>query len=50
MVSIVHDQTTAFSLAVMLTQAKDDVLVHDYKIIAKRADNGEVEKEISSFF
>ena len=33
----------------MLTQAKDDVLVHDYKIIAKRADNGEIEKELLAF-
>ena len=30
------NETTAFSLTFMLTQAKDDVLVHDYKIIAKR--------------
>ena len=49
MVSIVQDGTTAFSLSLMLTQAKDDVLVHDYKIIAKRADNGEIEKELLAF-
>ena len=35
MISIVHDQTTAVSLAIMLTQAKDDLLVHDYKIVVK---------------
>ena len=50
MISIVHDETTAVSLAIMLTQAKDDLLVHDYKIIAKRADNGESRKRTSCFF
>ena len=49
MVSIVQAETTAVSLTVMLTQAKDDVLVHDYKIIARRADNGEMEKELLAF-
>ena len=49
MISIVNDQSTALSLTVMLTQAKDDLLVHDYKIIAKRADNGKVEKEVLAF-
>ncbi|MFZ0443230.1 MAG: metallophosphoesterase [Bacillus sp. (in: firmicutes)] len=49
MVSIVQDETTAVSLTLMLTQAKDDVLVHDYKIIAKRVDTGEVEKEVLAF-
>ena len=49
MVSIVQDGTTAFSLTFMLTQAKDDVLVHDYRIIAKRADNGEIENEYLAF-
>jgi Calcineurin-like phosphoesterase len=49
MVSIVQEQSTAFSLAIMLTQAKDDLLVHDYKIIAKRVDNGEIEKEVLAF-
>ena len=49
MVSIVQDETTPFSLTFMLTQAKDDVLVHDYKIIAKRVDNGEIEQEYLAF-
>ena len=49
MVSIVPEQTTGFSLAIMLTQAKDDLLVHDYKIVVKCADNGKVEKELLAF-
>ena len=49
MLSIVNEQTTAGSLAIMLTQAKDDLLVHDYKITARYAENGEVAKEVLAF-
>ena len=49
MISIVHDQTTAVSLAIMLTQAKDDLLVHDYKVVVKFADNGKVAQELLAF-
>ena len=49
MISIVHDQTTAVSLAIMFTQAKDDLLVHDYKVVVKFADNGKVAQELLAF-
>jgi Calcineurin-like phosphoesterase len=49
LISVVHDQTTAASLAIMYTQAKDDLLVHDYKIAAVNAGTGEIEKEILAF-
>lgn len=49
MISVVQDQTTSVSIALMLTQAKDNLLVHDYKILARRADNGMVEKEFLAF-
>jgi 3',5'-cyclic AMP phosphodiesterase CpdA len=49
MISVVHDQTTAASLTVMLTQAKDDLLVHDYELKAINQETGEVEKEILAF-
>ena len=49
MISIVHDQTTAVSLAIMLTQAKDDLLVHDYKVVVKHSDHDKVEKELLAF-
>ncbi|MBM7587522.1 3',5'-cyclic AMP phosphodiesterase CpdA [Bacillus pakistanensis] len=49
LISIVHDQTTASSLAIMLTQAKDNLLVHDYKVIVKKADTGETAKELLAF-
>ena len=49
MLSIVNDQTTAASLAIMFTQAKDDVLVHDYKITVKHASTGEIAKDSLAF-
>nr|WP_267908650.1 fibronectin type III domain-containing protein [Paenibacillus alkalitolerans] len=49
MLSIVDDKTTVTSLTVMLTQAKDNLLVHDYKIVAKNAETGEVTKEYLAF-
>jgi len=49
MLSIVNDQTTVTSLVIMLTQAKDDLLVHDYKIVVKNMGTGEIEKESLAF-
>jgi hypothetical protein len=49
MLSIINDKTTAASFTIMLTQAKDDLLVHDYKIVAKNVDTGEIAKEILAF-
>lgn len=49
MISIIHDKTTAASLAVMLTQANDDLLVHDYKIEALNLETGAVEKDVLAF-
>jgi hypothetical protein len=49
MVSIAHDKTAAAGLAIMLTQAKDNLLVHDYKLKAKNVETGEVEKEFLAF-
>ncbi|MFF2446998.1 metallophosphoesterase family protein [Neobacillus sp. NPDC058068] len=49
MISIAHDKTAAAGLAIMLTQAKDNLLVHDYKLKAKNVETGEVEKEFLAF-
>ncbi|MFK9092135.1 metallophosphoesterase family protein [Bacillus salipaludis] len=49
MISIVHDGTAAAGLTVMLTQAIDDLHVHDYKLKAKNVETGKVEKEILAF-
>ncbi|QED46630.1 metallophosphoesterase [Cytobacillus dafuensis] len=49
MLSIVNEKTTATSLAIMFTQAKDDLLVHDYKVVARNADTKEVAKEFLAF-
>ncbi|MFJ5716049.1 metallophosphoesterase family protein [Neobacillus sp. NPDC093127] len=49
LISIVHDKTAASGLAVMFTQAKDDLLVHDYKISAINVETGKVEKEMLAF-
>ncbi|MFJ7727389.1 metallophosphoesterase family protein [Neobacillus sp. NPDC097160] len=49
MISIVHDGAAAAGLTVMLTQAKDDLHVHDYKLKAKNVETGKVEKEILAF-
>ncbi|MFZ7943426.1 metallophosphoesterase family protein [Neobacillus sp. 19] len=49
MISIVHDDTAAAGLTVMLTQAKDNLLVHDYKLKAKNMETGQVEKEVLAF-
>jgi hypothetical protein len=49
MLSVVDDKTTVNALTVMLTQAKDNLLVHDYNIVAKNAETGEVAKEYLAF-
>lgn len=49
MISIVNEKTTVTSLAIMLTQAKDDLLVHDYKVVARNAETGEVANEFLAF-
>ncbi|MFC3885490.1 metallophosphoesterase family protein [Bacillus songklensis] len=49
MLSIVHEKTTATSLAIMFTQARDNLLVHDYKVVVKKADTGEVANQFLAF-
>jgi 3',5'-cyclic AMP phosphodiesterase CpdA len=49
MLSVVSDRTTATSLAIMFTQAKDNLLVHDYKVIVKNTETGKVAKEYLGF-
>jgi hypothetical protein len=49
MLSIVNEKATATSVAIMFTQAKDNLLVHDYKIIARNAETKEVVKEYLAF-
>jgi 3',5'-cyclic AMP phosphodiesterase CpdA len=49
MLSVVNDLTTATSLSIMFTQAKDNLLVHDYKIIVKNMETKEVAKEYLAF-
>lgn len=49
MLSIVYNKTTATGLTIMFTQAKDNLLVHDYKIVAKNAETGEIAKEFLAF-
>ncbi|MFD6442725.1 phosphatase, partial [Peribacillus sp. NPDC060186] len=49
MISLDHDKTTVTSLAIMLTQAKDDLLVHDYKVVARNAETKEVANEFLAF-
>ncbi|MFF2455362.1 metallophosphoesterase family protein [Peribacillus simplex] len=49
MISIDHDKTTVTSLAIMLTQAKDDLIVHDYKVVARNAETKEVANEFLAF-
>ncbi|MEH7503767.1 metallophosphoesterase [Neobacillus drentensis] len=49
MLSIVNEKTTATSLAIMFTQAKDDLLVHDYKVVARNAETKEVAREFLAF-
>ncbi|QGQ45600.1 metallophosphoesterase family protein [Metabacillus sediminilitoris] len=49
MISIDHEKTAVTSLAIMLTQAKDNLLVHDYRVVARNADTGEVVNKFLAF-
>ncbi|MBT2686834.1 metallophosphoesterase [Bacillus sp. ISL-47] len=49
MLSINNEMTTATSLAIMFNQAKDDLLVHDYKVVARNAESGDAAKEFLAF-
>lgn len=49
MLSVNNEMTTATSLSIMFTQAKDNLLVHDYKIIVKNTENGKIAKEYLGF-
>ncbi|MDM5317460.1 metallophosphoesterase [Fictibacillus sp. b24] len=49
MLSIANDMTTATSLAIMFTQAKDNLLVHDYKVIVTNTETKQVAKEYLGF-
>ncbi|MDF2036224.1 metallophosphoesterase [Cytobacillus oceanisediminis] len=49
MLSINHEMTSATGMAIMFTQAKDDLLVHDYKVVARHANSEEVVKEFLAF-
>lgn len=49
LISIAHDQTAASGLAIMFNQAKDDLLVHDYKLKALNVETGKVDKEFLAF-
>ncbi|WP_296361251.1 hypothetical protein [Virgibacillus sp.] len=49
MVSILHEATTASSLTILLTQAEDDLLVHDYELKLKNIQTGKIEKEYLAF-
>ncbi|WP_066391293.1 metallophosphoesterase family protein [Neobacillus mesonae] len=49
MLSIVNEKTTAAGLAIMFTQAKDNLLVHDYKVVARNVETKEIAKEFLAF-
>jgi hypothetical protein len=49
MLSVVNGNTTATSLAIMFTQAKDNLLVHDYKMVVRNAATKAVAKEYLAF-
>lgn len=49
MLSIVHEKTTATCLTIMFTQAIDSLLVHDYKVVVKVAETGEVANQFLAF-
>ncbi|MBS4214311.1 metallophosphoesterase family protein [Neobacillus rhizophilus] len=49
MLSIVNEKTTATGLVIMFTQAKDNLLVHDYKVVARNVETNEVAKEFLAF-
>ncbi|WP_416825476.1 metallophosphoesterase family protein [Ectobacillus polymachus] len=49
MLSIVNEKTTVTGLTIMFTQAKDNLLVHDYKVVAKNVETNEVAREFLAF-
>ncbi|KON88035.1 phosphatase [Sporosarcina globispora] len=49
MLSIVNEKTTATGLTIMFSQAKDNLLVHDYKVVARNIETNEVAKEFLAF-
>ncbi|USK28219.1 metallophosphoesterase [Bacillus sp. CMF21] len=49
MLAIDHEKTTAASLAIMFTQAKDNLLLHDYKVVVKKAETKEIAKQFLAF-
>ncbi|KAB2336583.1 phosphatase [Cytobacillus depressus] len=49
MISIDHEKTAVTSLTIMLSQAKDDLLVHDYRVVARNTETGEVANEFLAF-
>lgn len=49
MLSIVDENTTATGLTIMFTQAKDNLLVHDYKVVVKKAETGELANQFLAF-
>jgi hypothetical protein len=48
-ISIDHEKTTATGFTIMFTQAEDNLLVHDYKIIVKKAETGEIANQFLAF-
>ncbi|NGP44525.1 phosphatase [Bacillaceae bacterium SIJ1] len=49
MVSIDPEMTTLTSLGILVNQATDDLNVHDYKIVARDVETGEVANEFLAF-
>lgn len=49
MISIDHEKTAMTSLGIMLSQAKDNLLVHDYRVVARDVTTGEVASEFLAF-
>ncbi|MFF2447530.1 metallophosphoesterase family protein [Neobacillus sp. NPDC058068] len=48
-VSIVNEKTTSSCFTIMVTQAIDSLLVHDYKVVIKRAETGETANQSLAF-
>ena len=47
--SVVQEKTTTTDLEIMFTQAKDNTLVHSYKVVAKDKATGQIAKEYIAF-
>ncbi|MEH7480972.1 metallophosphoesterase [Neobacillus drentensis] len=48
-ITIVHENTTSTGLTIIFTQAIDNLLVHDYKVVVKIAETGEVANQFLAF-